>query len=127
MSDTQHFGGPFAAAAALGEEAREERRIHERVARIEERQESQDARLKEFSTVMAELRVALNANTAATTQLQLTMAGRRECPDPGLCKAIEPRVKQLEATIGRIAYAIISVAVVGTLLAGWEYLRGLFK
>ena len=124
MPDLPFTGGPLAAASVLGAEARDERALHERMARVEMRQEHYEVRHAELVSVLAENKAALTANTAALTSVQIALASKRDCPDPGACLALRPRLDRLETGIARMTWTVICGVAVAGLLGLWEMVRG---
>ena len=125
--ETSLISGPLSAAATLTAAARDNRSLNERVQNLESEVRLQHERHIQLNELLHELKLALSANTAATSELKLMLAGRRECPNPGLCLSMEPRLSKLESTIGRLAFSIISISLLGVILAGWEFLKTKLK
>lgn len=43
---------------------------------------------------------------------------RKECPNPGLCQALEPRVSSLEVTRSKLSVVVMLVGAFGSVLGG---------
>ena len=71
----------------------------ERLARLESRADNADARMFSVDSTLKEL-------LKRTADIQLSLAGRRECPEPGACLELRPRIHALEGRLTAIEVGI---------------------